>query len=91
MIATQCKRRSSVVLLNWPRRAERAEANPFVDQPDEPLFPEEEPAEPSDLEDLDFPCTDDDDDDSRWDVFLPDGDPNDPRPEPGDFWIDAEE
>jgi hypothetical protein len=28
------------------------------------------------------------DDDSRWDVFLPDDDEVDPLPEPGDFWFD---
>ncbi len=30
------------------------------------------------------------DDDSRWDVFLPDADEIDPLPEPGDFWVDDE-
>jgi hypothetical protein len=46
-----------------------------------------EPDEPSDLDDPTLPDTDDD----RWDVFLPDEEPCDPSPEPGDFWIDAEE
>lgn len=29
-------------------------------------------------------------DDDPWDVFLPDNDPADPLPEPGDFWIERE-
>jgi hypothetical protein len=62
------------------RRGERAEAVP--------LMPPDEPEEPSDLEEPRIPGTDDD---PRWDVFLPDGDPYEPMPEPGDFWIDAEE
>jgi len=46
-----------------------------------------DPEEPSDLEDPLHPF-----DDDRWDVFLPDdNDPDGPRPEPGDFWIDADE
>lgn len=28
------------------------------------------------------------DDESCWDVFLPDDDELDPLPEPGDFWLD---
>ena len=28
------------------------------------------------------------DDDSHWDVFIPDDGDQDPLPEPGDFWID---
>jgi len=32
-----------------------------------------------------------DPDDERWDALLPDDDPYDPEPEPGDFWIDADE
>jgi hypothetical protein len=31
------------------------------------------------------------DDDSQWDVFIPDDDEIDPLPEPGDFWIEPEE
>jgi hypothetical protein len=31
------------------------------------------------------------DDDSHWDVFLPDDDEVDPVPDPGDFWIEPEE
>jgi hypothetical protein len=50
------------------------------------LQPFDDPDEPSDL---DYPITPIDDD--RWDVFLPDEDPDGPRPEPGDFWIDADE
>ena len=26
-------------------------------------------------------------DDEDWEVFLPDGDPYEPEPQPGDFWI----
>jgi hypothetical protein len=29
--------------------------------------------------------------DDRWEVFLPDDEPYERRPEPGDFWIDAED
>jgi hypothetical protein len=46
-----------------------------------------EPDESSDLDDPIRPMFDDD----RWDVFLPDEEPYEPRPEPGDFWIDVEE
>lgn len=53
------------------------------------LAPFEEPDEPDDLDDANFPAVDDDDD-SRWDVFLPDDDPYEPLPEPGDFWMDWE-
>jgi hypothetical protein len=49
--------------------------------------PSEDPDEPSDLDDPIHSAPDD----NRWDVFLPDDDPYEPRPEPGDFWIDAEE
>jgi hypothetical protein len=53
--------------------------------PHEPFSPQEEPDEPSDLDDFDGPPGDDD---SRWDVFVPDDDERDPLPEPGDFWND---
>ena len=61
------------------------------DSPRQPLFEipyelENPPAEPSDLEELDWPDTDDD----RWDAFIPDDDERDPMPEPGDFWIDCD-
>ena len=46
------------------------------------------PDEPSDLEELDPPWTDDDD--ARWEPFIPDEDERDPLPEPGDFWIDSD-
>jgi hypothetical protein len=55
-------------------------------EPVEPRPPVEEPDEPSDLDDFDGPFTDNDD--SRWDVFVPDDDQRDPLPEPGDFWVD---
>jgi hypothetical protein len=29
-------------------------------------------------------------DDEEWEVFLPDGDPYEPEPAPGDFWIGDE-
>ena len=65
--------------------------------PDEPSELESEPAEPSDLSDLeyeDFPCTDDggdgdDDDDSRWEVFIADDDERDPEPDPDDFGMES--
>ena len=50
--------------------------------PPEPLTPVEEPDEPSDLDDFDGPSIDDD---SRWDVFIPDDDERDPLPDPSDF------
>jgi hypothetical protein len=50
----------------------------------------DEPEEPSDLDDDAF-CANAERDDGRWDVFLPDDDPGEPLPEPGDFWIDAED
>ena len=54
--------------------------DPAFDAPD--AFPHaEDPDDPSDLDDYD-PSIDDD----RWDVFIPDDDERDPRPEPGDFW-----
>ena len=46
----------------------------------------DEPQEPSDLEFEELPCTDDDD--SRWDAFIPDDDERDPQPAPGDFWFE---
>jgi hypothetical protein len=46
--------------------------------------PLEEPDDPSDLDDFDFGQ----DDDERWDVFIPDDDEFDPQPELGDFWND---
>jgi hypothetical protein len=44
--------------------------------------------EPSDLDFDDVPCTDDDDE-SRWEAFIPDEDEWDPAPDPGDFWIES--
>lgn len=61
-----------------PHRHEAAEILPFL--------PLDEPDEPSDLDDPSLPWPDDD----HWDAFLPDDDPNDPLPAPGDFWIDAD-
>jgi hypothetical protein len=60
--------------------------NDNIDQPfDVPdsAEPFDEPEDSSDLEDLDFG----DDDDARWDVFIPD-DEYDPEPDPSDFWHD---
>jgi hypothetical protein len=61
---------------------------PAEPPPDEPSELEPEPDGPADPSDLDFeelPCTDDD---SRWDAFIPDDDERDPQPAPGDFWIE---
>ena len=61
------------------------------DLPDEPSDLEE-PADPTDVSDLDFadmPCTDGGDgDESQWEAFIPDEDQWDPEPDPGDFWIE---
>lgn len=61
--------------------------------PDEPSELEPEPAEPADpteLEFTDMPCTDagTEADESQWEAFVPDDDEWDPQPEPGDFWVD---
>ena len=57
------------------------------DEPEEPTDLEPDgPTEPSDFEYVDIPCTDED---SRWDVFLPDDDERDPQPDAGDFWFEA--
>lgn len=45
------------------------------------------PADESDLEFEELPCTDEDD--ARWDAFIPDEDECDPEPEAGDFWIES--
>ncbi|MEX2317909.1 MAG: hypothetical protein WD669_12200 [Pirellulales bacterium] len=79
MIAVAQERIEMISIPPATRRWERAEAEPF--------WPEVEPEEPSELEDPNIPCTDDD---PRWDVFLPDDDPYEPLPEPGDFWIDVD-
>jgi len=55
-------------------------------EPPEPSELEPSPLEPSDWEPLEIPCTDDD---SNWDVFLPDDDEQDPVPDTRDFWIDT--
>jgi hypothetical protein len=54
---------------------------------DSPYLPNDEPEEPSDLDNPDvlLPFNEAD-----WEVFLPDDLPFDPTPEPGDFWIDPE-
>ena len=54
-----------------------------ADQINEPLPPLDEPDDSSDLDDFDLPRTDDD---SRWDVFIPDDDERDPLPDRDDFW-----
>ncbi len=46
--------------------------------------PAEETDEPNELEEPQSPWSDDE----RWDVFLPDDEPYEPEPAPGDFWID---
>jgi hypothetical protein len=45
--------------------------------------------EPDDAADADSPYPSVDDD-SKWDVFLPDDDELDPLPCPGDFWIEPD-
>jgi len=57
-----------------------------ADDPPEPSELEPTPIEPSDLEAPDIPCSDDD---SAWEVFIPDEDQRDPLPDPSDFWIDT--
>jgi hypothetical protein len=52
---------------------------------EEALSPFDEPDESLDGAGAD---SDSADDDSRWDVFLPDDDEIDPLPERGDFWLD---
>jgi hypothetical protein len=71
------------------RETERVAHDTYASQFDDDDWssPFGEPDEASDLDDPTLPETDDD----RWDVFLPDEEPYEPRPEPGDFWIDAEE
>jgi hypothetical protein len=61
---------------------------PTTIAPNDPPYPAarvEEPDEPSNLDELEMPQGDDD---SRWDVFIPDPDERDPLPDPGDFWHD---
>jgi hypothetical protein len=58
-------------------------AQPF-DIPDS-SEPADEPDDPSDVDDFDV---DQDDDDARWEVFIPDDDEYDPAPDPSDFWND---
>jgi len=60
-----------------------SERPPTIEETTAPLSPLDEPEEPSDLDDFNGPCTDDD---SRWEVFIPDDDEFDPLPDPGDFW-----
>jgi hypothetical protein len=55
---------------------------PPFDLPDS-VEPFDEPDDSSDLEDFDFA----EDDDGRWDVFIPD-DEYDSEPDPSDFWND---
>lgn len=54
----------------------------------------DKPSEPSDWESVDVPGFAQQapaDDDSNWDVFLPDEEDEDPLPAPGDFWIETKE
>jgi hypothetical protein len=53
--------------------------DPLTDCPE----PSEDVDEGSELDDCDLHRTDDDD--ARWDVFIPDDDERDPLPDPGDF------
>jgi hypothetical protein len=87
MIAhAQRPRRSRSKLCGSGRSPDRPPAEPPPNQPNE-IEPEpDEPADPSDLEFEELPCTDDDD--SRWEAFIPDDDERDPEPAPGDFWIE---
>jgi hypothetical protein len=51
-----------------------------------------DPDDASDLDDVpydDVPCTDDGDDDPRWEAFIADEDECDPWPDPGDFWLEG--
>jgi hypothetical protein len=59
---------------------------PQCEQRDELRTRPERPDEPFPAYDVPFP-----DDDSQWDVFIPDDDEIDPLPEPGDFWIEPKE
>jgi hypothetical protein len=52
----------------------------------DPRLPGEGPDEPASPGHFRIP-----DDDSHWDVFVPDDDEIDPLPEPGDFWIEPED
>jgi hypothetical protein len=61
-----------------------------VDEPDAAIEVDPDPAEPPEPEDTndfefeELPCTDDD---SHWEVFIPDDDECDPDPDPRDFWM----
>ena len=46
----------------------------------------DEPDEPSDLGYEELPCTDDDD--AKWEVFIPDDDEFHPEPTVGNYWIE---
>lgn len=69
---------------------------PNDDEPEEPSVVEPRPEEPSDWDPTDLPdpvpgkpgSRVPADDDSNWDVFIPEDDERDPLPEPGDFWIE---
>ena len=52
-----------------------------------PMPPFDDPEQSSDDADADLFSADDE---SCWDVFLPDADEIDRLPEPGDFWVDDE-
>jgi hypothetical protein len=79
------------------QEAARKDSSLASELPSEEIDPHGEPPEPGewepappdsadDGEPLEIPCTDDD---SSWDVFIPDDDERDPLPEAGDFWIDT--
>jgi hypothetical protein len=89
MILTMPRPRGNLLSAR-PRFIVRAELEPGYDSPNQRQGwePIDEPDDASELDDFTMPG---DDDDSQWDVFLPDDEPFGPLPEPGDFWIDAEE
>jgi len=60
--------------------------------PEDPSEPDswDEPDEDTDLDYVEMPCTDGvcptgEEDDERWEAFIPDEDEWDPQPDPGDF------
>lgn len=78
---------------NWRNRRAGEPVTAFAgaEPPGQPDDPDDEPddLEPE-LTDPGGPEVDDPlaNDDSYWDVFIPDDDQCDPLPEPGDFWME---
>jgi hypothetical protein len=61
----------------------------YIEQPydlPDPLPPDDEPDDTSDLDDFELSP-----DDECWDVFLPDDDQYDRPPDPDDFWGSADD